>query len=95
MVSLISLALTSADLIPTKIESLGIEVSPANRDALIALLGVTLLYFLVAFAVYASAALLSMMAEVLRLEGPLQLIACSYSESPLAAISVLGFGTFS
>lgn len=165
LVSLMSLALTWADLIPTRIESLGIEVSPANRDALIALLGLTLLYFLVAFSVYASAdyarwrvarslaqrqssstlspvmpalrapidpadterlgllsgvmedvqlgtvarrrstrratfefavpllaggaGLISMLAELVGLEGPTQMMSMSYSASPAAAISVL------
>lgn len=48
LVSLVCLALTWSDLLPTKIEALGIEISPADRSNLVILLGLTLLYFLAA-----------------------------------------------
>lgn len=52
LVSLICLALTWSDLLPTRVEALGIEISTADRLNLILLLGLTLLYFLVAFITY-------------------------------------------
>jgi ABC-type multidrug transport system fused ATPase/permease subunit len=55
LVSLICLALTWSDLLPTKVEALGIEISTADRRNLVMLLGLTLLYFIVAFVTYAAA----------------------------------------
>lgn len=54
MISLLCLGLTWADLLPTRIEALGIEVTPADRVNIVMLLGLTLLYFLVAFVSYAA-----------------------------------------
>lgn len=56
LVSLICLALTWSDLLPTKVEALGIdEISTADRRNLVMLLGLTLLYFIVAFVTYSAA----------------------------------------
>lgn len=55
LASLVSLALTWSDLIPTSIDALGITVSPTDRESLVFLLGLALLYFSLAFLTYGSA----------------------------------------
>jgi hypothetical protein len=50
--SLVAVVVSKAGILPTKIESLGIEFTSSNRHAIIVLLGVVVGYFLLAFIVY-------------------------------------------
>ncbi len=52
-VSAFAIAIVKTGLIPLKISALGIEFSPAGRSALLSVLAVIVLYFWVAFIVYA------------------------------------------
>lgn len=50
--SVCGLVVAKVGILPTKIESLGIEFTTSNRKAMIGLLSVVVLYFLLAFVVY-------------------------------------------
>ena len=51
-VSLLSIMVVNAGLIPTKIQALGIELTAANQNAFRMILVVVLAYYIVAFAIY-------------------------------------------
>lgn len=53
LASLSALVVAKAGIIPTKIAALGLEFTPSNRKAMIVLIGIVVLYFLIAFATYA------------------------------------------
>jgi hypothetical protein len=50
--SLVAVVVSKAGILPTKIESLGIEFTSSNRHAIIVLIGVVVGYFLLAFIIY-------------------------------------------
>lgn len=57
--SLAGITIVKAGFIPTKIEALGIVFHPSNQSALLWILGLTTLYYLLSFVVYAAADFLS------------------------------------
>ena len=53
-ISLLGIALVKTGLIPSKISGLGIELQSANPQALLSIVACVILYFLVAFIIYAA-----------------------------------------
>jgi hypothetical protein len=54
-VSIIAVAIVKTGLLPSKIESLGVQFDKTNQQALLSILAWVTLYFLVAFVIYAAA----------------------------------------
>ena len=52
--SVVALIVVEAGILPAKIESIGIQFSVGDKPALLRILAATLIYFLIAFAVYAA-----------------------------------------
>jgi hypothetical protein len=50
--TLVSLTVSKAGILPTRISTLGVEFSPTNRQAMLVLLAVVVGYFLLAFVIY-------------------------------------------
>lgn len=53
-ISLLGIALKEAGLVPSKISGLGIEFQSANQQALLSIVAIVIVYFLVAFIIYAA-----------------------------------------
>jgi heme/copper-type cytochrome/quinol oxidase subunit 2 len=53
-VSALGIAIVKTGLVPSKIAALGIEFEQADKRALLIIMGVVILYFLIAFALYAT-----------------------------------------
>jgi hypothetical protein len=53
-ISLLGIALIKAGLVPSKISGLGIEFQSANQEALLLIVAIVIIYFLVAFTIYAA-----------------------------------------
>jgi hypothetical protein len=52
--SVIAIVLVRTGLVPSKISALGIEFSPTDQKALLSVLALVIIYFVVAFAIYAA-----------------------------------------
>ena len=50
--SFVAVVIAKAGIIPTKIESIGVEFSSSNRASIVVLAGVVVAYFLLAFLIY-------------------------------------------
>ncbi len=66
LVSLIAATVAGTGLVPTKIEALGVEFGPASQRTLLGLLALVVLYFVLAFSLYASADFLAWRLSILR-----------------------------
>jgi hypothetical protein len=53
-ISLLGIVLIKAGLVPSKISGLGIEFQSSNQQALLGILAIVIVYFLVAFLIYAA-----------------------------------------
>lgn len=52
--SILGIALVKAGFVPTKISALGIEFAKTDQNSLLSVLGIIILYFLIAFLIYAA-----------------------------------------
>lgn len=52
--SILGITIVKAGFVPTKISALGIEFAKADQNSLLSVLGIIILYFLIAFLIYAA-----------------------------------------